>query len=129
MPPIGEFTQIHRNGDGSLYVEGTYNPGAMSKDDIYGNVVVPFLIIQQDGNDNPTIVVDGVALWEPSDPINGAYPPFAGTVKACDAIAALDPDKGVRAIGAAIQIYKYDAKPQVPPGVAVFTWCVQGHLS
>jgi hypothetical protein len=30
----------------------------------------------------------------------------------------------VRAIGTAVQVFRYEANPRVLPGVATFTWCV-----
>jgi len=124
-PPWGEFTTVRLNPDRSLYVEGPYNPGPVKKEDIYGEVVIPFLIIQQDGQDNPSVVVDGVATWKPADPdSDGKYPNWSQTVAPEDVPAGLRPGP-VRAVGTAIQMFRYEENPQVPPGVATFTWCVR----
>jgi|SRR5579862_1282118 len=125
MPPWGEFTKVVLNSDRSLYVEGPYNPGPVRKEDIYGSVVIPFLIIQQDGQDDPSVVVDGVAKWQPADPDrDGNYPPWSQTVPANEVPAGLRLGP-VRAIGTAIQLFRYEDDPHVPPGVATFTWCVR----
>jgi hypothetical protein len=128
----GEFDKLEimaKTGD--LLVRGPYRPGTTSDQEILGDVVIGFLIIQNDNEDNPTVVLDGVAQVSTTDPPDddGSYEwavivPKA-KVKAAGNGIGIQADKPTRAIGTAVQVTRYmPADPTVPPGVTMFTWCV-----
>jgi hypothetical protein len=130
----GEFDKLEIMTDtGDLLVQGPYRPGTDENQKILGSIVIGFLIIQDDSNKNPTVVLDGVVEVDPTTATtrdDGAYEWSilvpADKVRAAGGVGiGIQAGKTTRAIGTAVQVTQYmPADPSVPPGVTMFTWCV-----
>jgi hypothetical protein len=131
MPPWGEFTKLTLlPNNAGLEVTGPYNPGILGEQKVIGDVFIGFLIIQQDAQKDPTVIIDDVAKWTFAPPnANGEYANWSTIVPGAK-IQAAGGGAGlklgnVRAIGTAVQVTDYKPEdPHVPPGVTTFTWCV-----
>jgi hypothetical protein len=112
-------------GDAGLEVRGTYDPNIIPPQQVVGDAFIGFLIIQQDEDNNPTRIVDGVTNWTYSAPVNGKYHQWVGIVEGAKVRAAGITPGNARAIGTAVQIKVYNpANRHDPPGVEMFNWCV-----
>ncbi len=132
----GEFSKLTLlPNKAGLQVTGPYNPDITGGQKVLGDVFIGFLIIQQDDQNHPSIIVDGVAIWSYAPPDeHGKYRDWSTIVpwekleNAGGQDVPLRLDK-VRAIGTAVQVTDYmPSDPRVPPGVATFTWCVDQEI-
>jgi hypothetical protein len=124
--PWGEFTRLTLlPNDAGLEVTGPFDPKVTGMQKVIGDALIGFLIIQQDAQDNPTVIVDDVAKWTYAPPVNGRYADWVAVVPSAKVLAAGLQLGKVRAIGTAVQIVDYKpTDPHCPPGVEMFTWCV-----
>jgi hypothetical protein len=126
--PWGQFSKVAILPDDlGLEVSGPYDPGITGQQTVLGDVFIGFLIIQNDRDGNPTVIVDDVAKWTFAPPdANGEYEGWRTVVPMTKVRAAgFEAHKETRAIGTVVQVTDYAPNDKkVPPGVATFTWCV-----
>jgi hypothetical protein len=121
-----QFSTLQLNKDRSITASGPYDPKLTDQQTMIGRALILFMIVQNDQNDEPTIVADGFGQW--SFPlVDDPLPAWEGTIDAADVPDAMKPGD-VRAIGAAIQVKNYHLDPHNPPVVETVTWCVPQKL-